>query len=127
MRIFVNKPFQRFARQENIADSQLVEAISRAGRGQIDADLGGNVIKQRVPRPGEGRSGGFRTIILYLAGERAFFVYGYPKNAKGNIRTDELTAFRLLAKTMLAYSDADLQLAVDRAILREVRTDEKEP
>ncbi|MCY3994976.1 MAG: type II toxin-antitoxin system RelE/ParE family toxin, partial [Rhodobacter sp.] len=35
----------------------------------IDADLGGGVIKQRIARRGGGRSGGFRTILLFRRGE----------------------------------------------------------
>jgi len=34
----------------------LREAVARAEKGQIDADLGGEVIKQRIARPGQGRS-----------------------------------------------------------------------
>ena len=40
---------------------------------------GGGVIKQRIARPNEGKSGGFRSIILYRQGEKAFFVFGFPK------------------------------------------------
>jgi len=71
LRIFLNMPFQRFAQKERIADDALCEAVNRAERGLIDADLGGRVIKQRIPRPGEGRSGGFRTIILYRTTDKA--------------------------------------------------------
>ena len=39
-----------------IADAALREAVARAEKGQIDADLGGEVIKQRIARPGQGRS-----------------------------------------------------------------------
>ncbi len=54
MRIFLNKPFQRFAEKEGITDAELCEAIARAERGLIDADLGGSVIKQRLARPSQG-------------------------------------------------------------------------
>ena len=62
MEVFKTRWFARFARQERIADSSLREAIERAERGLIDADLGGGLIKQRVARPGRGRSGGYRVI-----------------------------------------------------------------
>jgi hypothetical protein len=39
----------------------------------IDANLGGGVIKQRVARDGEGKSGGFRTLILFKLGNRPSF------------------------------------------------------
>lgn len=64
MRVFKNAWFDRFARKQGITDEALLEAITRVKRGLIDADLGGGVIKQRVARAGQGKSGGFRTIIL---------------------------------------------------------------
>ena len=54
VRIFKSRWFQRFARKERISDAALRNAVARAERGQIDADLGGDVIKQRIARPGEG-------------------------------------------------------------------------
>ena len=60
MRIFKTKWLARFAKHEGIADSSLREAVARAERGLIDADLGGGLIKQRVARRGKGRSGGHR-------------------------------------------------------------------
>jgi hypothetical protein len=65
MRIFKTKEFTRFARRERIADEALCDAIERAESGLIDADLGGNLIKQRVARPGQGRSGGHRLSATY--------------------------------------------------------------
>ena len=58
MRIFKTKLFAKFARRERIADPTLTDAVDRAGKGQVDAYLGGGVIKQRVARAGQGRSGG---------------------------------------------------------------------
>jgi len=63
----------------------------------IDADLGGGVIKQRVARQGQGRSGGFRTIIAFRSGDRSIFMYGFAKNRKANVSDDELEVYRRLA------------------------------
>lgn len=52
MRVFKNAWFERFAHKQCIPDKALLEAIERAEKGQIDADLGGGVIKQRVARKG---------------------------------------------------------------------------
>ena len=73
MRIFKTKWFVRFARKQGIGDADLRAAVDRAVAGMIDADLGGGVIKQRIARPGEGKSGGFRSMVLFRAGEKAFF------------------------------------------------------
>ncbi len=59
VRIFKNTWFERYARKQRITDSALIDAVRRAERGQIDADLGGGVIKQRVARAGQGEVGRF--------------------------------------------------------------------
>jgi len=65
LRVFQTKSFARFAIKSGIDDHALCKAVINAENGLIDADLGGGVIKQRVARKGEGKSGGFRTIILF--------------------------------------------------------------
>ena len=57
MRIFKTKWFVRFARRERIKDHALLDAVAQAEEGLIDADLGSGLLKQRVARAGEGRSG----------------------------------------------------------------------
>lgn len=78
----------------------MYDAVARANKGLIDADLGGSVIKQRIARRNEGKSDGFRSIILFRSGDNAFFVYGFPKNNRSNLREDELKGFRKLADVM---------------------------
>jgi len=58
LRVFKTKEFSRFARREGIDEERLSEAVDRAERGLVDADLGGGLIKQRVARKGQGRRGG---------------------------------------------------------------------
>ena len=94
MRIFKTKWLRRYARRERIADRRLREAIERAESGLVDADLGGGVIKQRVARDGQGRSGGYRMLIAYRAGDRAVFLYGFAKRERENIDVDELLTLR---------------------------------
>jgi hypothetical protein len=125
MRVFKNKPFARFARKAGLSDTVLRAAVCDAEQGLVDADLGGGVIKQRITWPGGGKSGGFRTIILFRAGALAFFVHGFAKNERANIRVDELAAFRMLAAELLGYSDAALAEAVGAGVLIEVKDDEQ--
>jgi hypothetical protein len=106
VRIFKTKWVARFVRRERIDDAGLKEAIARAERGIIDADLGGGLIKQRVARPGQGRSGGFRMIVAYRTEDRAFFLYGFAKNERENIEDNELEALRVVAAGMLVRNDA---------------------
>lgn len=108
MRTFKTKAFTRFADKADISDAALCRAVRDAERGLVAADLGGGVIKQRIARPGQGKSGGFRTLIVFRAGTRAIFVHGFAKNEKDNIGTDELVALKKLAGEMLAYDDKTL-------------------
>lgn len=124
MRIFVSRWFQRFAKREGIANAALREAIVRAEKGQIDADLGGGVIKQRLARPGQGRSDGYRTIILFRLRDRAFFIYGFPKSDRANINTAELRQFKQAAHYVLALSDGQLAEQLHRGNFTEVTADE---
>lgn len=123
IRAFKTKPFARFARREGIPDDLLCDAVRRAEQGQIDADLGGGVIKQRIARPGQGRSGGFRAIVLFRSLEWAFFAHGFAKSATDNLRQDELKAFRLLADEMLAMDEASLQAVLRNGTIAEVICD----
>jgi len=103
-----------------------LDAIERAERGLIEADLGGGVIKQRVARPGQGKSGGFRTIILYRAAERAFFVYGFAKNDRNNIDDGEEALFRKAAGYVLGLSDAQLAELIGKGQFSEVQENGEE-
>lgn len=120
MRLFKTKHFARFAAKEGIADPALRDAVRRAESGLIDADLGGGVIKQRLARQGQGKSGGYRSIVLFRRGSRAFFVYGYAKNDRDNIGRDEFKAFRLLASEMLALDDKALAAAMKNGTITEI-------
>lgn len=125
MRIFKTKWIARFVRRERISDSGLIAAIERAERGIIDADLGGGLIKQRVARPGQGRSGGFRMIVAYRNEERAFFLYGFAKNERENIEDSELQTLRDIGGELLAHNNKALDEAVRSGALQEIENGEK--
>jgi hypothetical protein len=123
LRVFVTKVFARFSRKERLDDERLCDAIRRAGRGSVDADLGGHLIKQRVARAGGGRSGGYRTVIAYRTGQRSVFLYGFAKSARDNIDDKELDDFKKLARHYLGFSEQQIALALDESELREVAYD----
>lgn len=120
MRIFKNAWFERFARKQKIQDRALREAVQRAEEGLIDADLGGGVIKQRVARPGQGRSGGYRTLILYRQARRAFFVYGFAKSELANIHDEEEAAFKQAARHVLGLTDEQLVALIQNGQFSEI-------
>jgi hypothetical protein len=123
MRIFKNAWFERFARKQKIPDAVLRDAICRAEQGLIDADLGGGVIKQRVARPGQGRSGGYRTLIVYRQAQRAFFVYGFAKSQQANIGDEEEAAFKQAARYVLELTDEQLAALIQNGQFSEVDDD----
>jgi hypothetical protein len=53
--------------------------------GLYDAELGGGLFKKRIARPGQGKRGGYRTLIASNKGDKWFFVFGFPKNERSNI------------------------------------------
>ena len=120
MRTFKTKPFARFASREGIADEALCDAVRRAGRGAVDANLGGGVIKQRLARRGQGRSGGFRVILVFRRGERAVFVHGFAKSDRDNLRRNELGALRSLADEMLGLDGSGLEAMLANGTISEV-------
>ena len=124
MRVFKTKWLARFARREKIADGGLSEAIERAERGVIDADLGGGLIKQRVARAGQGRSGGYRMMVAYRTQDRAVFLYAFAKNERDNLDPDELLSLRAIAQGWLAADADKIAAAVVDGALQEVGDDE---
>lgn len=122
LRIFKNRWFEKFARKQDIADGDLVEAVDRAERGLVDADLGGGVLKQRIAREGEGKSGGFGRSSCPLR-ERAVFVFGFAKSARANLTRVELNIFRAAAKIVLALDESQIEGEIAAGRLAEVRHD----
>jgi hypothetical protein len=123
LQTYKTKWFVRFARREGIADSSLIEAIRRAERGLIDADLGGGLIKQRVARKGQRRSGGYRVIVAYRAHGRAVFLYAFAKNDLENIGADELTELRRIGLNWLNATPQKIADALEDGGLQEVDLD----
>jgi len=125
VQIYKTRWMVRYARRQRIADQSLIDAIERAERGAIDADLGGGIIKQRVARSGQGRSGGYRTLIAYRAGTRAVFLYAFAKNERENIDPDELLTLREIGATWLAAEARRIARTLAEGILQEVTNDKE--
>src|SRR3954451_24281136 len=98
----------------------LSKAISDVEKGMINADLGGGLIKQRVARPGQGKSSGFRTLIVIRFRSQAFFVYGFAKNERDNISLKELAGYKKAASQLLAWSESMVEEAIASGGLVEI-------
>jgi hypothetical protein len=124
-RIFKTRWFERFARKEKIRAVMLLDAVARAEMGQVDADLGGGVIKQRIARAGQGKSGGYRTIIFFRRGERAVFAYGFAKSDRANIDADEEKQFKEAARHVLRLTEKQMWELVENGDFVEVRYEQE--
>jgi hypothetical protein len=109
VRVFKNTWFARFARKEGISDEELRDVVKQLEAGQPDADLGGDVYKMRIARPGEGKSGGYRAVVFFRSEERTFFVYGFAKSNRDNIDEGELRNFKKDAKYHLSLTDEQIE------------------
>jgi hypothetical protein len=123
MRVFKNRSFHRWADKEGLTDAGLWQAIREIERGLVDASLGGKLFKKRIASLAGGKRGGYRTILAYRAGDKAFFIYGFAKNARANVRTDELRALQRYAMELFGYSEAALEKALGAKVLIEVEAD----
>ena len=112
MRIYKTKEFNHFAGREAISDQTLKKTAHQIEAGLIDADLGGGVIKQRLPRPGKGKSGGYRVIVCFQKERGLFFVHGFAKSKQSNISATELIDLRDLAKILLNLTNEQLAKAI---------------
>jgi hypothetical protein len=112
--------FERWQKKMALTDSALRQAVQEMRLGLIDADLGGGLVKKRVPRPGAGKRGGYRTLLATNQYDRWIFVYGFAKNEKDNIEPQELKALKLQAKHLLALSTEATRIALRAGEMKEI-------
>lgn len=102
----------------------LVKSIQELLQGLYEAKLGGHIYKKRVSVGGRGKRGGARIIVAFKFQDKAFFIYGFPKNKLGNINEKEESALKELARVYFSYSEKQIINAVKAGELIEV-SDEK--
>lgn len=110
MTIYKTRVFDRWAKEQKLSSQALCKAVEEMQRGLYEADLGGGLFKKRIARQGQGKSGGYRTLIATNKGNRWFFVFGFSKNERDNIsRTDE-RALKMMANDLLNCSTDELEI-----------------
>jgi hypothetical protein len=123
MAIYKTRWFARWARDEGLGDKALCAAVKEMSEGLYEANLGGSLFKKRVARPGQGKRGGFRTIVATNCKSRWFFVYGFAKNERDNIKKDEEAALKELATKLLTMPPQALAKALEADELTETDCD----
>ncbi len=123
MAIYTTRWFDRWARKQGLTTVALCAAVDEMAAGLFDADLGGGLLKKRIARPGQGKSGGYRTLVATNRGNRWIFVFGFPKNERSNIGRDEEEALKKLAAHLLSLTAQAVSKARQAGELIEVECD----
>ncbi len=103
---------------------RLRDTVNEMQQGLVGVELGGAVYKKRVALAGRGKSGGARTLLVFKQGKHVFFIYGFAKNQRSNIKQKELKVLKLLAKQLLSYDALYINRAINAGELIEVDCDE---
>ncbi len=103
--LYKTKTFQSLIKKSDLTDEVLQAAVNEMTDGLIDARLSDRLFKKRIAASGQGKRGGFRTIVGAVIGERYFFLYVFKKNQRSNITNRERLALDELAKELLALPD----------------------
>ena len=90
--ILKTRNFARWARKTGLADSLLDKAVLEIGRGLLEADLGGGILKKRIALPGGGKRGSIRTLLATNRNDR-FFLFLVLKRT--NVRTFQIMNWNL--------------------------------
>ena len=120
MRIFKARTFSKWAAKASLPDGCLRAAVKEMESGLVDAHLGGFLYKKRVAIHSGGKRGGTRTLLAYKSNDKAFFVYGYAKKLRANIKKDEEKALKLYARELMSLDDEALLKAMKFNVLIEV-------
>lgn len=123
MKIFKTRLFAKWAIKNQVSDESLKTAAKEIAVEIYEANYGGAVIKKRVSNKGRGKSSSTRTIVAFKKGNHCFFVFGFEKNAKGNISSNEEKAFKIIAKSLLAHSDVEINKLINEGALVEVENE----
>ncbi len=95
------KWFHKWSRKNSVSDGNLLKTIENVSNNLGTSNLGYGLFKVRTPKIGQGKSGSFKTILVYKESDIAIFIYGFAKNEKENLDKEELRYFKKLAKDLL--------------------------
>ncbi|MGB0836168.1 MAG: type II toxin-antitoxin system RelE/ParE family toxin [Psychrobium sp.] len=117
--VYKTRVFASLTKKETISDDDLITACLEMNNGLLEADLGGNLYKKRIASSNKGKSGGYRTIVGAVIGDRYFFLYAFAKSDRANINAKEKLALKELAKEILAFEEKEInQLVKDDELIK---------
>ena len=119
-RVFVTRAFEKWAHGERVSDHTLRAVVDRADSGLVDSNLKGCLIKLRIARPRMGKRGGYRAILAYRSGDRAFFLFGFAKNEASNIDAEDAETLDEYGALLLKQTEAQIRRRIEIGELREL-------
>ena len=99
--------FHKWAKKKSVSDDVLSKAVDSINNDLNVVNLGSGLYKVRTPKTGLGKSGGYRTLVVYKELEKAIFVYGFSKAERDNLSVKELRTFKTLSKDLLQISEEE--------------------
>ncbi len=120
MRVLKTNGFTKFAKKESITDRMLRDTVKEIVKGLTGSPQGSSVYKKRVARPGKGKSGGFRTMLVFRKEDRVIFIEGYAKNEQSTLSQVELKVIRKFATELLKWTEKELDTLVKQGVLQEI-------
>jgi hypothetical protein len=117
MNAFESRWFKKWSKKNGLKKVDLLDALKRTINGSGVVNLGGYIYKIRIAKNGQGRSGGFRTILIFKKGKRSLFIYGFEKNDQDNIDKGTLADYKKFAVTFLNYTDDDINRLVNNGTI----------
>lgn len=125
MRILKTKVFAKDAESHNLKDAALRQAVMEISLGLVDARLGGNLVKKRLPISGRGKSSGLRMILAYkTAAKNVFCLYLFAKNETENLTNPHLQQLKKTAKFLLSMENREVEKALESGLIQEVIEDD---
>ncbi len=120
MKAYLTRSFDREAKRNGISDEDCQEAIRRAEKGLVDAELGGGLIKQRIPKGNQGAARGSRAIVFHRRGKVAVFLHIFSKGQKANLSKKELAYYHKAAQEFEKLAETQFLAARDTKGWREI-------
>lgn len=120
IKIYMVKSFRKWLKKQRINTEILIDAVKEIQDGLVDADLGNDLYKKRIPISGKGKRSGARTLVAYRKNDKLFFLHGFSKNEKDNISNKEKLALFEYVDLYMGLSSNQLSKAIECEELTEV-------
>jgi len=114
MKSYSTKWFDKWTRKNKISIESLLDGVERTKTKLGSVDLGGGLYKVRIAKEGQGRSGGYRTIVVVKETKRSLYLYGFEKSDVDNIDEKQLMDLKRVAHVFLDMSVEKINELVDK-------------